>query len=115
MRAIRPPVPLHPDVAANLQMNGFVGCVQNVHGWRQNSLVSTVLSMEAQQRRNHLSEGVDPLAHLSISADMLLAGARPLIAASDDAAAVSEADCDSPNEAVRGVEKLISELADDDG
>jgi len=105
MRLGRPPVPIHPEVAANLQMNDFVGCMQNVHGWRQNSIVSTVLKM--QQLETQQEAKANALASLSVSA-----GSAAWTAA--EPVSVSVADCDSPSEAVRGVERLISEFGEDD-
>mmetsp|Transcript_5303 Transcript_5303/g.15005 ORF Transcript_5303/g.15005 Transcript_5303/m.15005 type:complete len:658 (+) Transcript_5303:60-2033(+) len=118
-RAIRPPVPLHPDVEANLQMNDFVGCARNVRGWRQNAVVSAVLSMK--QCGSSPSENENPLSALSVSASALLDAAdtrsepEPRLPVGSSAMSVCAADCDSPSEAVRGVEQLIREFGDDDG
>lgn len=112
MRAIRPPLPVHPDIAANLQMNGFVACAQNVKGWKRNAAVAAVLSDERcgpKERR--------ALNSLSVSAESLVQVVENLASVDTLELAVPglATDSDSPSDAVRGVEQLISEVGDDDG
>lgn len=107
MRFGREPVPIHPDVAANLQMNDFVGCTQNTYGWRQNSAVSVVRKVKQSKHCNGLVNGKK------------LSGRPWLSDLGDDAVLCSSGqDCSSPSEAmhcIQGVENLLNEAVDDDG
>merc|ERR1712217_616002 len=97
MRIIHPPIPIHPDVEANLQMNDFVGCAQNMCGWRQNSVVSIVLNLK--QHTGSSSDKVNALSSLSVSASTVLKSTEAMLErelklqSASSAVSVSAADC----------------------
>eukprot|EP00747_Dinoflagellata_sp_TGD_P023306 gnl/TRDRNA2_/TRDRNA2_129711_c2_seq1.p1 gnl/TRDRNA2_/TRDRNA2_129711_c2~~gnl/TRDRNA2_/TRDRNA2_129711_c2_seq1.p1 ORF type:complete len:333 (-),score=58.33 gnl/TRDRNA2_/TRDRNA2_129711_c2_seq1:31-975(-) len=120
LKKIRPAIPIHQDVLSNLQMNDFVGVSQNVCGWKLNAAVSVVMKeaqlKEEERLKERKSAGAPSLQTSCSVASMSLDASAPasLSLPRTDSAALGGVDCDSPSDAVRGVEQLMNDIAADD-